>query len=205
MFRSKTTGLMAIALAGLFWSGIAAAQITGSDHDFSGQGWTQNDQICVVCHAPHNNTTVAAAPLWNHDSSTGPWTMYGGSDIQGAIDAAPSGVSLLCLSCHDGTVALDSFGGATGTAFLTGTENIGTDLSNDHPISIVYDNVADTGLAAPTVGSGVAGGTTIAADMLYSGKVECASCHDVHNSFGIGALLKKSNASSGLCLTCHLK
>jgi predicted CXXCH cytochrome family protein len=184
---------------------MASAQITGSEHDFSNDGWTQNSEICVVCHAPHNNTTVAAAPLWNHATSVGPWTMYGGSDIQGTIDAAPSGVSLLCLSCHDGTVALDSFGGTTGSTFIGGGQNLGTDLSNDHPISITYDNVLDPDLVAPDAGSGVTGGTTIAADMLFAGKVECASCHDVHNAFNLTSLLKKTNTASGLCLTCHIK
>lgn len=205
MFIRRLTGLATVTVIGLSWSGMAAAQISGSEHDFSADGWTQNSEICVVCHASHNNTTVAAAPLWNHETSAGPWTMYGGSDIQGTIDTAPSGVSLLCLSCHDGTVALDSFGGATGTEFIGGRRNLGTDLSNDHPISITYDNVLDPGLAAPDTSSGVVNGSTIAADMLYSGKVECASCHDVHNAFNLPGLLKKTNAASGLCLTCHLK
>lgn len=123
--------------------------------------------------------------------------------IDGTIDASPGGVSLLCLSCHDGTVAVDSFGGATGTTFVTGNAMVGTDLSNDHPISITYAGDAD--LAAATAPSGVAGGTTIDADMLFVGKVECASCHDVHNAYNINMLLKKSNANSGLCLTCHTK
>lgn len=199
MFK-KLAGLTAIA--GLFFAGTASAQITGSAHDFSGDGFS-GGRICVVCHATHNGNLVNNAPLWNHDTSTGPWTMYTSPTIDGTIDATPSGVSLLCLSCHDGTVAVDSFGGATGTTFLTGAELVGTDLANDHPISITY--AGDGDLAASTAASGVTGGTTIDADMLFAGKVECASCHDVHNEFGVALLLKKSNANSSLCLTCHTK
>lgn len=199
MFR-KLAGLT--ALAGLFVVGAASADITGSAHDFSGEAYT--NEICNVCHAPHAGNLVNNAPLWSHDVSTASWTMYSNpATIDGTIDATPGGVSLLCLSCHDGTVAVDSFGGATGTTFVTGNELIGTDLSNDHPISITYAGDAD--LAAATAPSGVAGGTTIDADMLFVGKVECASCHDVHNAYNINMLLKKSNANSGLCLTCHTK
>ena len=131
--------------------------------------------------------------------------MYTSPTIDGTIDATPSGVSLLCLSCHDGTVALDAFGGGGGGETIGvayGYAN-GTDLSNDHPISITY--AGDGDLAASTAASGVTGGTTIDADMLFAGKVECASCHDVHNAFNVALLLKKSNANSALCLTCHTK
>jgi predicted CXXCH cytochrome family protein len=199
MFK-KLAGLTAIA--GLFIAGTASADITGSAHDFSGQAYT--NEICNVCHAPHAGNLVNNAPLWSHDTSTGPWTMYANpATIDGTIDATPGGVSLLCLSCHDGTVAVDSFGGATGSVNVTGDALVGTDLSNDHPISITY--AGDLDLAAASAASGITGGTTIDADMLFSGKVECASCHDVHNAFNVNDLLKKSNANSDLCLTCHTK
>ena len=90
----------------------------------------------------------------------------------------------------------------TGLAFITGTALFGVDLSNDHPISMTYD-VLDTGLNATSATSGLGG--TIATDMLFGGNVECASCHDVHDDNGIVGLLKKSNAGSDLCTTCHNK
>ena len=203
MFK-KLAGLTAIA--GLFVAGTAAADITGSAHDFSGEAYT--GEICNVCHAPHDGNLVNNAPLWNHVTTNGGtgFTMYSSPTIDGTIDATPGGVSLLCLSCHDGTVAVDSFGGVTnGTDFIVPADNayVGIDLSNDHPISITY--AGDGDLAADTASSGVVGGTTIAADMLFNAKVECASCHDVHNAFSLTALLKKDNDASALCLTCHLK
>jgi len=54
-----------------------------------------------------------------------------------------------------------------------------------------------------TTNSGL--GSTIDNDMLFDGKMECASCHDVHNRFGVSGLLKMSNVNSELCLTCHNK
>ncbi|NOX97082.1 MAG: cytochrome c3 family protein [Nitrospirae bacterium] len=184
----------------------AAAGITGSAHDFSGESWT--GEICNVCHTPHNAGSELV-PLWNHaTTATDPFTLYTSSTLD-ATPGQPEGVSKACLSCHDGTVAIDSFGGATGSTTLASNDdhNLGTDLSNDHPISFTYDAAlatTDGGLYNPTTEtSGL--GSTIEADMLVSGKVECSSCHDVHNSSGLDDLLVKSNATSALCLTCHDK
>ena len=75
-------------------------------------------------------------------------------------------------------------------------------------MSFTYDSVlaaADVELKNPaTALSGVRTGT-IAKDMLFADQLECASCHDVHNSYGQPKLLVKSNAGSALCLTCHIK
>jgi len=197
-----------------------AGTISGSAHDFSTTGWS-GGRICIACHTPHNSdTTVTNAPLWNHEVTASTFTMYSRTSLDGTITGQPDGVSLLCLSCHDGTVAKDSFGGASGTDFMTGSPNLGTDLSNDHPISITFNATtaaADGGLHNPTtqpvtIGTG---GTktrtgTIDTVMLSNGTVQCSSCHDVHNTFTVpGAvgepLLKVSKASSALCLTCHDK
>ena len=50
-------------------------------------------------------------------------------------------------------------------------------------------------------------GGTIDNDLLIDNKLECSSCHDVHNGAAedVGNLLVKSNSGSALCLTCHLK
>jgi predicted CXXCH cytochrome family protein len=192
----------------LFLSQFGYAQIAGSAHDFSGQGWNPGGEICIVCHTPHNaNTTVAGAPLWNHALSVVPNYVIYSSVTMNATVGQPSASSKLCLSCHDGTVALDSFGGTTGTNFMTGGALVGTDLSNDHPISITYDQAlatADGGLFDPTATQSGLGGT-ITATMLFGDQVQCASCHDVHNSAGLPFLLLKTNAGSALCLTCHNK
>jgi len=181
--------------------------ITGSAHDFSASTWNTSHEICKVCHTPHNaDITVANAPLWNHALSTQTFQLYASGTLNAAV-SDPDGSSKLCLSCHDGTVALESFGGTTGTQMMTGKALLGTDLRNDHPISISYDATliaADHGLNDPaTTNSGLGG--HISDDLLIAGKMQCSSCHDVHNSAGVDGLLRKSNSGSALCLTCHKK
>lgn len=205
----KTNPTLAVAavLTGIALSG-ARAEITGSAHDFSNETWAQN-QICLPCHTPHGaNTTVADSPLWNHKLSTATYTMYGSATMN-AVPGTPDGRSKLCLSCHDGTVALDSFGANTGTQFIGASDSayIGSDLRNDHPVSITYNTAlatADGELHNPSLRTTALGGT-IAADMLFNGKLECASCHDVHNAQNNEGLLLVDNAGSALCLTCHDK
>ena len=76
--------------------------------------------------------------------------------------------------------------------------NLGTDLRNDHPISVTYDNVADPAFNAKT-------GEKIDNLLpLYSGRVECGTCHNPHNTTNT-QFLRRSNSSSNLCKTCHIK
>ena len=222
----KGFGIVVGVIAGLVGTTAWAGTITGSAHDFSTTGWS-GGQICVACHTPHGgNTTVTDAPLWNHAVTTATYTLYSSGTLNAGPLAQPSGVSKLCLSCHDGTVAIDSFGGATGSNFMTGSKAVGAaaqgSLANDHPIGFTYDTTlatADGALYDPatrnvTIGTGgdrsKAG--TVASLMLFNGRLECASCHDVHNSFtanngtGTGApLLRVTKAGSAICLTCHNK
>ncbi len=213
-------------------AGIAnAGSITGTSHDMSSQGYT-GGQICVVCHTPHNSdVSVTEAPLWNHDVTTESFTMYSSGTLDSVPDGQPSGISKLCLSCHDGVTAIDSFGGSTGagTATMTITEGAGnkavggdlSSLTNDHPISITYNtalSVTDPGLHDPSTTTVIIGeggdksrSGTVASLMLSGDKVQCSSCHDVHNNFvGPSAtddqpFLRVSKAGSKLCLTCHNK
>ena len=184
----------------------------GSKHDFSTKVWNTSvgGQICIVCHTPYNAVVLPDAPLWNHQTTVAGFALYTAaiSSTFNATTGQPDGSSKLCLSCHDGTVALGNFGGTTNdTHVITGAFNLGTSLSNNHLISFLYDAAlatSDGGLRNPATAAGVGTGT-IAATMLFNGKVQCASCHDVHNLTGLAKLLVKSNTTSALCLTCHAK
>ncbi|MFC2116807.1 cytochrome c3 family protein [Bacteroidota bacterium] len=203
----KFTKLFLTFLSAAAFSTASFGQIAGTSHDLSGETWnTGTDEICITCHTPHNAAAVTGAVLWNHGVSGATFTTYTSGTLQGAI-GAPDGTSLLCLSCHDGTVGLEDFGGAGGTTnLIAGAALVGTDLSNDHPISITYNTTTagnDGGLYDPSTANSGLGGT-IDADLLFSGNVECASCHDVHDNTN-GNFLRISNAASALCLTCHNK
>lgn len=207
----KTTKiLLTLGLAGLMSIVSFGQNIAGSAHDFSGKSWNPGGEICQVCHTPHNAVTLQEAPLWNHEVTQTTFTLYTNavSPSFNATASQPDGASKLCLSCHDGTVAMDNFGGQTGgTQFISGSADLGTDLSNDHPVSFVYDATlatTDGGLFDPTTTNSGIGGT-ITSDLLLANKVQCSSCHDVHNGSGVAKLLVKTNAGSALCLTCHNK
>ena len=201
MLRSILSFVVVVAFAG-----VALGQITGTAHDFSGSGYGST-QICIFCHTPHNaDVTVTNSPLWNHEVTAATFTLYT-TPTMDATTGQPDGASKLCLSCHDGTVAIDNYGGiTTGTDFITGPALVGTDLSNDHPVTFTYDDalaITDGGLHDPlTTISGLGG--TIDEDLLFSGSLECASCHDVHDNT-INKFLRLSNNLSALCLTCHNK
>jgi predicted CXXCH cytochrome family protein len=212
MKRKSVFGFLSLAVVGAIGAGPAFAAISGSRHDFSSNSWNTTGQICAVCHTPHNAGSTSA-PLWAHALTTATFTLYSSSSLN-ATAAQPSASSKACLSCHDGTVALDSFGGRTGTTFIPqGTSRFGTDLSNDHPVSIAYDAslaTTDGTLYDPTTKTVTAlGGRTVDAAMLIGHKVECGSCHDVHKSKGYAPssadMLLVNNAGSSLCFTCHNK
>ena len=213
---AKKRVFVQVALILLLLSSAAlAGTIAGSAHDFRGYLWNESGEICKPCHTPHN-TKPLPAPLWNHELSISTYTMYDSArspTLDAEVSSQPSGISKICLSCHDGTVALENYGDISeGTIFLFGDPLIGTDLSNDHPISFVYDTslaIEDGELYDPTAKlSGLIGSTgTIAEDLLFEGKLECSSCHDVHNTKAVAGtkLLLKDNTGSALCLTCHDK
>ena len=223
------------------------AGIAGSAHDFttSASGNWSGGRICVACHTPHKSdqsTVGLTAPLWNHaQSAVASYTVYSSATMKGTA-GQPGNTSKLCLSCHDGTVALDSFGNsaAAGTSGFTAAAGTGlrvksennlnnsASLQDDHPVGIDYAatlaldatrlNPTSTAVTLGSTGSGYQQDpSATVAKLLYSGKVECSSCHDVHNVFTVpnagvgtsGGLVKMgqsgSTASTNLCLSCHNK
>ena len=87
--------------------------VTGSKHNMSARaGLTNYGEVCVYCHTPHSGANITNAPLWNRNfgPASGAYQMYDqawSSTINMSVAASPQGVSLACLSCHDGTVGLD--------------------------------------------------------------------------------------------------
>jgi len=159
-------------------------------------------QICIFCHAPHN--TNGARPLWNRDMPNTVYQIYSSSTLD-ATPGQPTGASKLCLSCHDGTIALgsvlsraDRIRMSGGDYIPAGLTNLGTDLSDDHPISFMYTSglaAADLQLKPPTA---------LPAEVRLdaNAQLQCTSCHDPHFN-GFGDFLVMANEFSRLCTACH--
>lgn len=156
-------------------------KITKHNLSSSGLGTTHSStesEICVFCHTPHGSSPTGSslqAPLWNrnlnYQSTTG-YVLYDNTwsfSFEGTLNDPnkPTGYSRLCLSCHDGTIAIgsvinkpgsggfmgfapstDQLGigamalqpGAIGSGVASGdTRVLGTNLQNDHPISFKFD------------------------------------------------------------------
>lgn len=159
------------AAALLLFSSTVNAQVAGSAHDLSTDGGSQTNEVCVYCHTPHGADTTAVVPLWNKTLPTSTYQRYSDlntSSLDGT-EAAVGSVSLACLSCHDGSQAMDTVinapgrgmnSGAIGTVgVMAGTPvpMLGTDLQNDHPISIQYGGGGPTAADADGVYAGALG------------------------------------------------
>jgi hypothetical protein len=84
-----------------------------------------NEEVCIFCHTPHGGRpevggVAGIAPLWNRRlSSPNSFIPYSSPNFD-ALDLTgtpgrPKGVSLACLSCHDGAVALDALINSSGS------------------------------------------------------------------------------------------
>jgi predicted CXXCH cytochrome family protein len=215
-------------------AGLANAGIEGSKHDltaWSGYGnfRGENDEICIYCHTPHNGVSDdrgTRLPLWNRTLNVNQgFTMYSNpGSLQATMPVdGPTGFSLLCLSCHDGVstlgtiinnsqgsadITFDPVNATLGMSFPGYVDvNISRDLSNDHPVSFVYDAAL---VSADQTANGVLGlanpdPATLAPLKLAPGsRLECTTCHDAHNNAN-SAFLRMSNTGSAMCRKCHLK
>lgn len=194
-----------LIVAALAISGIAAhAAIDGSKHDFVGASFYKSGgetQLCAPCHAPHG-TTDTTIPLWNHATTAPASFATYDSPSMDATTGDPTGSSLACLSCHDGSLAVDGGSGANMTGINSGASVVGSggDLTHEHPIAFTY--TAGNGIKASTES---AGSGTIADWLVGGTSMECSSCHDAHNGGTGTKLLRISNDNSALCTTCHDK
>jgi predicted CXXCH cytochrome family protein len=190
-----------------------AGGIVGTKHDITAIP-TQigavpgTSNVCVYCHSPHS--TSYTKPLWNKTEIETTYTPYSSETLDGSISPVMGTYTKLCLSCHDGALAVyvivtpPSGGGQvtglsgapdgwnlTAEGVMYGPNVMDRDFTNDHPVSITYD-VRDRTLSNPPP----------AAYKLYSGNVECATCHNVHDNTN-PPFLRTSNAGSRMCLACH--
>jgi hypothetical protein len=167
-------------------------------------------RICVFCHTPHNATP--RTPLWNKAIQPVTYVLYESVTLRAPLQQ-PYGPTRLCLSCHDGTVALGAvLQPSTGVAMTAVTipqgraSFIGTFLRGDHPVAFSYLDSLSNPEINPTMPPSLP---------LYGrGAVHCTTCHDPHedkykypdkNGFLTGKFLRVDNRYSAMCTVCHLK
>jgi len=193
--KVKLTKLILTLLIFEFAETIVTAQIQGTPHDLSA---VAGGSTCSFCHTPHG--ALSGTPLWSHELSAAVYKIYQSSSLQANV-GQPTGSSKLCLSCHDGTVALTESirGEPSGGAYIApGASNIGTDLSDDHPISFVYStalSTEDIQIHPPSV-------LPEQLKLDRSGELQCTTCHNPHDN-RYGNFLVMSNSMSRMCVACH--
>lgn len=199
---------------------VQAAELLGSPHDLSvtatvGQGEVgiadRTGRVCAFCHTPNTANSRSFGSQWHTSDSTthDDFVVYRSSTDSGGT-VALGARSLVCLSCHDGTIAVDNYARPPGS----GTEpwnspgiytfafpkahldvdrsdspamaSLRQDTSNDHPVGFTY---ATSAAEHPESGGGIRAEprrTGALGPVLFAGQLECASCHNLHDHDGGG-------------------
>jgi predicted CXXCH cytochrome family protein len=192
---------LALALAGSAQA--VPGRVAGTKHDLSASGRGGRRAVsegdpCVFCHTSHR----AARGLNNRPDRERAFKPYESSTMSNR-GGDPTGASRICLSCHDGTIALGKtltrdIKMAGGDFLARGQKgHIGTDLRGSHPVSVLPSGGGS--------GHGPREGDRVRLDA--AGEVQCTSCHDPHSEMGgdpvNGKFLVKPLARAELCATCH--
>jgi len=128
--------------------------------------YTRNDyrEVCVYCHTPHGANTTTNAPLWNRPAQNTSYTLYSMPTSTGQPVTNPGPNSLTCLSCHDGTLAIDAI------INMPGSGKYDADQDADNAFLNTWGNFSGIASSHSPMGGCTAG-----------------SCHNRGNPFGIPA------------------
>lgn len=187
------------------------ASIMANKHNLAASGPGQvkslsESDICVFCHTPHNARKDIKFS-WNREQSPANYIPYTSSTLY-ASPGQPTGTSKLCLSCHDGTIALGALHSKRQNVQFAGTSimppsskgRLGTDLRDDHPISFDYSESLSMGNDELVPSSSL----PLQVKLDEHNELQCTSCHDAHDDT-FGKFLVMSNMYSALCTSCHDK
>jgi predicted CXXCH cytochrome family protein len=206
--------IVALLVLVMLASGAARQSVRDTSHNLSVTGpgairAASETRICIFCHSSHNATNEG--PLWNHQtSSPAAFRIYDRATMQGSAQQ-PNGATKLCLSCHDGTIAVGSVHssqqaiemqnvGGAGEIPASRKAHIGTDLSGTHPVSVKMNEqtaLARTSLRWPPYDSEADVG------LDEFGFVQCTSCHDPHGSKSASLPFWQKESYSEVCRVCH--
>jgi len=201
---------LVLGVATLLRAGVTGPGVYETPHDVRVITGEEGLEPCAMCHSPHSGT--GDYPLWNRDQGPQTYTLYASPSYDMYSGSQPQSPSSLCLVCHNGVFS--SLVNYPGPGSHSGEEYdyemnptfwamIGTDLTNDHPISFTYDPSMDStqdNNGFPPTEECVTGtrirnwipsaslGTTLQYP-LYGGttsnpgfEFECATCHSVHDT-----------------------
>jgi len=183
----------------------AQTRIAKTVHNLSPSGpgtfrETQSAGLCIFCHTPHDASPTRA--LWNHELNPVTYKLYQSSTMEAQLNQ-PTGSSRLCLSCHDGIIALSKLrvvpaGAKFSLKELTGRTLLGTDLSGSHPTSFVYDSA----LALRTGELAEPASLPLTIRLDDSKELQCTTCHDPHEDRRPN-FLRMDNRFGAQCTSCH--
>lgn len=198
-----------------FTQALADGSVFDSKHNLSTSGKgeiksTTETRVCIFCHSSHN--TSSDGPLWNHETtSPAKFKTYSRSTMDSRPEQ-PNGATKLCLSCHDGTIAVGAVRGLSkpipmqnvdpsGTIPSMKKSNLGIDLTGTHPVSVKFDPglaAADNHLRWPPFDPENRVGTDA------DGYVQCTSCHDPHNDSRSDKYpFWNKSTFEEVCVACH--
>ncbi len=209
IYRRRLIFVLVLLLLSFNSNSYGSITLTKHNLSVSGPGnvkSAQETRICHFCHIPHaartDNGTVAA-PLWNRNDSEQTYTLYQ-STTTNFTPKQPTGSSKLCLSCHDGTIALgDTYtkpvDDMKNVFILPGTDAyLGTDLSDEHPISFLYNRTQAQNSELKQ------SDTFTHVKLDDNGEMQCTSCHTAHDNT-YGNFLLNTDRESAICIECHDK
>ncbi|KAB2962498.1 MAG: cytochrome c3 family protein [Thermoanaerobaculia bacterium] len=222
--RIRLVGVLALATAAIVHADVQHNAVATTVHNLSisGPGEVHSlteTQICKFCHVPHS--AVVPEALWGHVLSKAeyktPTLRRGRADAR--VAPQPDGSSRLCLSCHDGTVALGDVAGEPRRIAMAHRERLrpgdrgylGTDLSGSHPISFtVEEHPRDLESEGGDVGLRPLAAIRTDPDVRLdgTGKMQCTTCHDPHSDrfYKEGEVPRfwVKPTVDEVCRTCHV-
>ena len=210
-----------VVVAAASWAGVGSTKHNLGNLSPAAIKSTATSEICIFCHTPHD--ARPSTPLWNRDDVGTTYIPYASQTLAATIApkpllGQPTGSSRLCLSCHDGTVALGSLKNlpgaiepSAGTLEVTGAgvtagkltsasvSYIGEDLTDDHPISFDYSDSYPSNTE-------IKGSPFTPAEVKLdaSDRLECTACHDPHGT-AFPKFMVASLENGELCEACHDK
>jgi cytochrome c553 len=233
---------LVLSIAGIVYAGATAPGIKNTPHDVFNMGTDggPNAEPCAMCHTPHSGS--GDYPLWNRMAPGVVYEMYRSASFDMYEGNQPQAPSSLCLVCHNGIFS--SLVNYPGPGSIDNPDYdfdmnddglwamLGTNLTDDHPISFTYnpllDNTQDANdfpdaIPCPATPDRMWIPDTDTGAIRYplyganKDQFECATCHAVHDTVdysgkqfdggkSVGAqvyFLRNTNVMSTMCADCH--